>query len=135
MLHLSSYHGRIQRVGGRKGVQTPPPLKNHRNIGFLRNTGLDPLKSQRYLASIQCLASTARQQNGPPAKRHFNGVSLVGRWLPIYSGIWILYPRITKKTTKSVIKSGTTLTKLSGSARARILRPQQFAFTTHMTGH
>ena len=37
-------HGRIQR-GGRQGVPTPPPpLKNHKKLGFLSNTGPDPLK-------------------------------------------------------------------------------------------
>ena len=33
---------RIQRGGGGQGVRTP--LKNHKNIGFLSNTGLDPPK-------------------------------------------------------------------------------------------
>ena len=50
-----------------------PPLKNHRNIGFLRNTGPDPEKSQSYQASIQCWAII-----GTPAKRNLNGVSLAG---------------------------------------------------------
>ena len=30
--------------GGGQGVRTPPPLKNHKNIGFSSNTGPDPLK-------------------------------------------------------------------------------------------
>ena len=30
--------------GGGQGVSTPPPpLKNHKNVGFLSNTGPDPL--------------------------------------------------------------------------------------------
>ena len=34
--------------GGDRGVQSPPPpLKNHKNIGFLRNTGADPLKNHK----------------------------------------------------------------------------------------
>ena len=56
---------------GGQGVRTPPPLKNHKNVGFLSNTGPDPLKSQSYQASIQCWATI-----GSPAKRHLNGVSL-----------------------------------------------------------
>ena len=32
---------------GRHGVRTPPPLKNHKNIEFLSNTGPDPLKFSR----------------------------------------------------------------------------------------
>ena len=37
-------HVRIQRGGGGTGPDPPPPLKNHKNIGFLGNTGQDPLK-------------------------------------------------------------------------------------------
>ena len=36
--------------GGGQGVQTPPPLKNHKNIGFLSNlsnTGPDPLENHK----------------------------------------------------------------------------------------
>ena len=36
-------HERIQGGGG-QGVQTPPPLENHKNIGFLSSTGPDPHK-------------------------------------------------------------------------------------------
>ena len=35
-------HGRIQR--GEQGVRTHPPLENHKDIGFLSNTGPDPQK-------------------------------------------------------------------------------------------
>ena len=37
--HLQIMH--ISRGGGGRG---PDPLKNHKNIGFLNNTGPDPLK-------------------------------------------------------------------------------------------
>ena len=33
------------RGGGGQGVRTP--LKNHKNIGFLSNTGPDPLKNHK----------------------------------------------------------------------------------------
>ena len=39
-------HARIQR-GGLGGPDHPPPLKIYKNIGFLSNTGLDPLKSHK----------------------------------------------------------------------------------------
>ena len=39
-----------------------PPLKNHKNIGFLGNTGPEPLKNLK-LPSWAII--------GPPAKRHF----------------------------------------------------------------
>ena len=33
--------------GGGTGGPDPPPLKNHKNIGFLSNTGPDPLKNHK----------------------------------------------------------------------------------------
>ena len=71
---------RIKRGDGGSG----PPWKVTKNIGFLSNMVPDPLKTQSYQSSIQCRAII-----GPPAKRHLNGVSLAGRWLPANSGIWI----------------------------------------------
>ena len=70
----------------------PPPLKNHRYIGFPSNIDSDPLKSQSYQASIQWWAIDTS------AKRHFKGVSLMGRWWSIFSGISVLchYPPLTK---------------------------------------
>ena len=34
-------------------------------------------------------------------KRHFNGVSLAGRWWPAFSGVWILSPLIKEKKNPS----------------------------------
>ena len=50
---------------GGQGVRTPPPppLKNHKNIGFLSNTGSDPLKNY----------------NATKSTFNLNGVSLAGR--------------------------------------------------------
>ena len=47
-----------------------PPLKNHKNIGFLSNTGPGPLKNHK--ATKPAVIYT-------PAKRHLKGVSLAGR--------------------------------------------------------
>ena len=91
------YHVRIQR-GGTGG---PDPLENYKNIGFLSNTCPDPLKSQRYQVSIQCLAII-----GPPAKRHLNGVSLAGQWWAAKSGNWILHQ--TKKKRQCLTPSDKT---------------------------
>ena len=33
--------------GGRGSAPPPPTLKNHKNIGFLSNTGTDPLKNHK----------------------------------------------------------------------------------------
>ena len=38
-------HVRIQRGGGGRG--SGPSLKNHKNIGFLSNTGPDPLENHK----------------------------------------------------------------------------------------
>ena len=79
----------IQR-GGAQGIQTP--MKNHKNIGFLSNTGLDSRKWQSYQASIQCWVII-----GTPVKHHLNGVSLSGQWWPAYSVTWILSSKKKKK--------------------------------------
>ena len=67
-----------------------PPLENHKAIGFLSNTHLDPLKIIKLPSlSIQCLAIISM-----PAKCHLNSVLLVGRCWPAYNGILILSPLI-----------------------------------------
>ena len=58
--------------GGWQEFRTPPPsLKNHKNTGFLSNTGPDPLKIHK--------ATKPAFNVGPPSpvKHHLNGVSLV----------------------------------------------------------
>ena len=43
---------------------TPPPLKNHKNIGFLSNTGPDPLKNHKTTKpAFNVGSSSARQRN------------------------------------------------------------------------
>ena len=47
------------------GVRTP--LKNHKNIGFIRNTGLDPLKNHKATKpAFNVGPSSALQQNAIP---------------------------------------------------------------------
>ena len=41
------YYARIQRGGGGKWSGHPPPLKNHKAIGYLSNTSPDPLENQK----------------------------------------------------------------------------------------
>ena len=102
-----------------------PPLKNHKNIGFLNNTAPDPLKSQSYQASIQCWAIIST-----PEKRHLNGVSLVGQCWTVYSGILILPFLINKK---KVVKFGPPLTKLSGSTHGFSRKMEGFDTTISYT--
>ena len=67
-----SPHARIQRGWGGTGVQTiPPPLENHKDIGFLSNTVPDHLKNHK--------ATKPAFNVGPLSARQRNGVSLAGR--------------------------------------------------------
>ena len=46
------------------GPDPPPPLKNHKNIGFLSNTGPDPLKNHKATKpAFNVRPSSARQRN------------------------------------------------------------------------
>ena len=47
----SLYNPLADPEGGR-GSGPPPPLKNNKNIGFLSNTGPDPLKITKLPTSI-----------------------------------------------------------------------------------
>ena len=56
-------HGRIQRGGG-VDRGSGPSLKNHKNIGFLSNTGLDPLENHKTTKpAFNVGQSSARQRN------------------------------------------------------------------------
>ena len=64
-------HVRIQ-----KGDRGSAPLKNHKNIGFLSNTGPDPLKNHKATKpAFNVGPSSARQRS----TRQRNGVSLAGQ--------------------------------------------------------
>ena len=77
---------------------SPSPLKNSKAIEFLSNTGQDPLENHK--ASNQCWAIISL-----PVKGHLNWGLLAGRWLPVFSGTWILSPHQLKekKTLKNVV--------------------------------
>ena len=77
-----SLHVRIQRGGG-QWSGPPPPLKNHKNIGFHINTGPDPLKKHK--------ATKPAFNVGPtPSRQCFAGGL---RW-PTFSALWIPFPLI-----------------------------------------
>ena len=61
-------------VGVATGGPAPPPPENHKNIGFPSITGLDLLKITKLQSQHSMWVII-----GTPAKRHFNGVSLVGQ--------------------------------------------------------
>ena len=61
--------------GGRgAGSPDPPPLKNHKNIGFLSYTGPVPLKITKRPCQHSMLGNHRHASETP-----FNGVSLPGR--------------------------------------------------------
>ena len=81
--------------GGGEGVRTPP-LKSHKNLGFLSNTGPDPLKNHKVTKpEFNAGPSWARQRN-----RADDGLLLV----------------VFGSNLKKIVKVGPHLTKLSGSA-------------------
>ena len=58
----------------------PIPMKKSQNIGFLSNSGPDPLKNHKATKlAFNVGPLSARQQN--TMFRHLNGVSLAGRWM------------------------------------------------------
>ena len=71
--------------GGGRGSGSPPPLENHKYVGFVEILVPIPLKSLSYQASFQFWAII-----GTAATRHL--ISLAGRRWPAYSGIWIIPP-------------------------------------------
>ena len=50
----------------------PDPPVNHKNIGFLSNTGLDPLKNHK--------ATKAAFNVGPTMARQRNAIKMAFRW-------------------------------------------------------
>ena len=67
---MNAIYGWIQREGERGSG--PPPLKNHKSIGFLCNTGPDPLKNYK--------ATKPAFNVGPSSARQQNTISMVFRW-------------------------------------------------------
>ena len=50
----------------------PPPLENHKNIGFLSDTGPDPLKNHK--------ATKLAFNVGPSSARQRNAIQMAFRW-------------------------------------------------------
>ena len=70
-MRLHEPHARIQREGGTGGPDRP--LKNHQNIGFLSNTGPDPLKVRKLPNRYSMLGHHLHAR-----ETSFNGVLLAG---------------------------------------------------------
>ena len=59
LAHIITLHARIKRGGG--GGLNPLPLKNHKSIEFLNNTGLENYKATKPALNVG--PSWARQRN------------------------------------------------------------------------
>ena len=106
------------RGGDRGSGPPPPPEKKSKSYRVSSQYWSEfPGKSQSYQASFQCWTII-----GPPAKRHLNGVSLTGRLLPAFSGIWIL--SLLSSSTKNNHKK--TLSKLSWAPSDKTFRVRPF---------
>ena len=92
-----------------------PHLKNHKNKGFLSNTGLDPLKITK-LQSQHSMLGHHRHASKTPFKWRFPGGSMMARLQWYLFDLDPLSP--LKNKTKKHCKSWTPLTKLSGSVHA-----------------
>ena len=105
---LKSVHVRLM-FGSRGGTggpdHPPPPLKNHKNTGFLRNSGLDPLKIAM-LPSQHSIFDHHRHTSETPFKWRFAGWPMMARLQ------WYLDPPFPHQL-KNI---GPPLTKLSRSA-------------------
>ena len=101
IFQVYSYHVRIQRKG--QGVWTP--AKNHKDKGFLSNTGPDPLQNHKATKpAFNVGPPSAHQRN---AKCHLNGISLAADDGPLIVVFGSSLPSSNKKKTygKSCISS------------------------------
>ena len=94
---------------GGTGIPDPPPLENYKNIGFLSNTGPDPLKITK-LPSQHSMLGHHRPISEAPFKWRFAGRILMALYM------WYLDPFSPHQTKK---KSCQSWTKLSGSVHAK----------------
>ena len=77
------HHVQIQRGGG-GGVWIPPPLKNHKNIGFLCNTAPNPLKNHKAtkIPRKHSMLGHHRPASETPLKWRFAGGPMIASLIP-----------------------------------------------------
>ena len=79
--------------GGGDRWSGPPPLKNHKTIGFLSNTGPDPLLNDK--------ATKPAFNVGPPSARQRNAISMAFHWRADFSPLIVFFgcslPSSTRK--------------------------------------
>ena len=107
-------HVRIQRGNRGSGPPPPPPPprpKNHKNIGFLSNTGLDPLKITK-LPSQNSMLGHHRHASEKPFQWR-----IIGPLIVVFRSS-LPHQLKKQKRKKETVKVDHPLTKLSGSAHA-----------------
>ena len=65
LIHINNLPWADPEGGGAGGLD-PPPLKIHKNIGFLRNTGPDPIENHK--------ATKSAFNVGPPSAHQQNAI-------------------------------------------------------------
>ena len=80
----------FSRTDPKGGAGGPDPLKSHQNIGFLSNTGPDPLNVSKVskLPSQHSMLGHHRHACEMPFKWRF----AVGPKMARFNSIWILFP-------------------------------------------
>ena len=68
------------RREGNRGSGLPPPLKRHKNKGFLSNTGLDPLKNHKAAISQHSMLGHHQPASETPFKWRFAGGPMMARY-------------------------------------------------------
>ena len=96
---------RIQRGGGGRGPD--PPLKNHKNIGFLSNSGPDPQKNFE--------ATEPAFNVGPSSARQRNAILMAFRWRADDGPLIVVFgsSHHSSSKKKNGVKVGPSLTKVS----------------------
>ena len=123
-------HVRIQR-GKTGGLDPPPPLKNHKNIGVISNTGPENHKATK--PEYNVVLDHYRHASETPFKWCFTGGSLKARLYRHLDPTSLIYKN--KNThKKNAIKLGPPLTKLSGSTHVD-LRKHNFVVCSQSYQH
>ena len=80
---------------GGQGVRTP--LKNHKNIGFLSNTGPDPLKNHKATKPVFNV--------GPPSAHQRNTIEMAFRWQANDGPLIVVFGSSLPSSTKNKQKT------------------------------
>ena len=104
-LNYTFYNGGSR---GGTGGPDPPPLKNHKNIGFPCNAGPDPLINHK--------ATKPAFNDGPSSACQRSAIYMAFRWLANVGPFIAVFGSSIPSSTSKKIKFGPPLTKFSGSA-------------------